>query len=271
MSLPTVSPRRYLMCRPTYFDVTYSVNVWMEPQNPTDTSLAIQQWHALRSGLIDLGHAVELIDPLPGQPDMVFTANAAFVVGQRAIGTLFSHRFRDDETVAYADWLKQHGFDVRMPHFISEGEGDYLKIPGSDKAIAAYGIRTEISAHAELANWLELDVVSVRMMDPRFYHLDTALAVLNEYSAIYYPGAFDEEGRTALSKLFPYLIEVPEADAVEFGANAISDGLNVLIDRGAVGLRQTLHERGYAVTSFNMSELKKSGGSVKCCVLNLSN
>jgi N-dimethylarginine dimethylaminohydrolase len=267
----TASPRRYLMCTPTYFDVTYSVNVWMDPRKPTDTSLAIQQWETLKSGLVDLGHAVELIDPLPGQPDMVFTANAAVVIGQRAIGAHFSHRFRDAETVAYAEWLKQHGFNVRMPRFVSEGEGDYLIIPESDKVVAAYGIRTEASAHAELADWLQRDVISARMIDPRFYHLDTALAVLDTDSAIYYPGAFDEAGRTVLSKFFPCLIEIPEADAVEFGANAISDGMNVLIDQGAVGLGQTLSERGYAVRTFNMSELKKSGGSVKCCVLDLSN
>ncbi len=67
--------RTYLMCKPTHFTVSYRINPWMEPANPTDTQLAVDQWQALYDTYLDLGHEVQLIDPVEGLPDMVYTAN----------------------------------------------------------------------------------------------------------------------------------------------------------------------------------------------------
>ncbi len=63
---------------------------------------------------------------------------------------------------------------------------------------------------AELADLFSLRVVSVRLADSRFYHLDTALCVLDADTAAYYPAAFDDAGRAALAGLFAELIEEKE-------------------------------------------------------------
>nr|AGE11889.1 amidinotransferase [Streptomyces sp. NRRL F-4415] len=123
----TARPRHYLMCRPTYFDVVYSINPWMDPRKPVDTSLAVAQWEQLRQAYRDLGHTVELIDPLPGLPDMVFAANGATVIDGRALVARFRDAERVDEAPAYRSWLQDHGFtDLRTADLVNEGEGDYL-------------------------------------------------------------------------------------------------------------------------------------------------
>ena len=54
---PTQVPRHYLMCRPTYFTVSYEINPWMDRARPVDTALAVSQWERLRDVYLDLGMA----------------------------------------------------------------------------------------------------------------------------------------------------------------------------------------------------------------------
>ncbi|MBN9170415.1 MAG: N-dimethylarginine dimethylaminohydrolase, partial [Microbacterium sp.] len=115
--------RRYLMCRPEYFTVTYKINPWMEPANPTDTSKAVAQWQTLHDAYIALGHEVELIDPIPGLPDMVYTANGGFVIDGVALGVKFRVDERRGEERPFMDWFASHGLEVVEPVLVQEGEG----------------------------------------------------------------------------------------------------------------------------------------------------
>src|SRR4051794_11631318 len=83
---------RYLMCRPTYFAVDYAINPWMDPAEPVDVDRAVAQWTTLRETYLALGHTVDLIEPLPGLPDMVFAANGALVVDDTVLGVQFATR-----------------------------------------------------------------------------------------------------------------------------------------------------------------------------------
>lgn len=259
------------MCPPTYFDVVYSVNPWMDPSRSTDCVLARAQWKKLYDRLCSLGHRVHLIDPLPGQPDMVFTANAAIVVGDRGVSARFRHPFRHPEQPVYHRWLEHMGIQMRRPEFISEGEGDFVVVPGSRPGaglvFAGDGVRTESRAHDEVADYLELEVVPLKLIDDRFYHLDTALSVIDARTAIYFPGAFADAAIRTLSLRFKRLIPVMERDATVFGANAVSDGRHVLLEATASGLAAQVEAAGYVAIPVEMSELRKSGGAVRCCVL----
>lgn len=126
-ALRTARPRRYLMCRPAYFDVTYAINPWMNPDKPVDTGLAVAQWQQLHDALVEAGHTVDLIDPVPGLPDMVYAANGATVVDGKVLGARFRNAERAAEGAAYLDWFRDHGFtDTREPSHLNEGEGDIL-------------------------------------------------------------------------------------------------------------------------------------------------
>ncbi|WP_433649989.1 dimethylargininase [Micromonospora zamorensis] len=258
-------PRRYLMCPPTHFDVTYSINPWMEPEKPTDTALAVAQWDRLRNLLVGLGHEVNVIDPEPGLPDMVFAANGATVVDGRVLSARFRHPQRAAEAPAYTSWFRAHGYPVHEAEHVNEGEGDYL-VTGT-RILAGSGFRTEPSAHAEAERVLGRPVVGLELVDPRFYHLDTALAVLDTDEIMYFPGAFSPDSQRILRQLYPDAVRASEEDAAVFGLNAVSDGRHVLLAPQAVGLIDRLTARGFAPIGVDLSELLKSGGSVKCCTL----
>jgi N-dimethylarginine dimethylaminohydrolase len=259
--------RRFLMCPPTHFEVSYSINPWMEPDKPTDAPLAIVQWERLRSQLIALGHRVDAVTPVPGLPDMVFAANAATVVDGRVLSANFRYPQRFAEAPAYRAWFTEHGFPVRAATFVNEGEGDML--PTGERILAGTGFRTDARAHAEAAEYLGLPVVSLNLVDPYFYHLDTALAVLDDHAIAYYPEAFSPGSRAVLDRLFPDAVLATEEDAVVLGLNAVSDGRHVVLPAAAHGLAEQLRERGYVPIGVDLSELLKAGGSVKCCTLEI--
>ena len=256
------------MCKPSYFDVTYSINPWMNPDKPTSGDIALAQWKRLHDLLVDLGHTVELIEPSPDLPDMTFAANGATVVDGKVLITRFRHRQRADEAGAYLDWFRRHGYrEVRQAAYISEGEGDFLL--AGESILAGTGFRTVPQAHDEVREYFGRPVLSLTLTDPHFYHLDTALAVLSEEEIMYNPRAFAPASLELLAARYPDAILADEADSAVFGLNAVSDGRHVVLPAEAAGLTAQLRERGFEPIGADMSELLKAGGSAKCCVLEL--
>jgi len=184
--LRAATQRHYLMVRPTYFDVEYSINPWMDPKKPTYSELAIAQWEWLRDLYVQLGHRVDQLDPVAGLPDMVFAANGATVVNGQVLVARFRHTQRCAESDAYVDWFRARDYrSVRQAQWINEGEGDYLV--AGPRVLAGWGFRTDTRAHEESQEYFGVPVVGLNLVDPRYYHLDTALAVLDDETVMYYP------------------------------------------------------------------------------------
>lgn len=269
----TSRTRHYLMCAPTHFRVEYAINPWMDVGNPVDEQRARLQWEVLRNTYLSLGHRVDVIEPVVGQPDMVFAANGGLVVGGHAYGAKFRFAQRAAEGDAYADWLGQQGIAVTTPVHTNEGEGDFLVL--GSMILAGTGFRTSLEAHIEAAEVLDRPVVSLELVDPRFYHLDVAIAVLDDGNGTspadiaYYPGAFSRHSRRTLRDLFPDAVMCSEADARALGLNAVSDGHHIVLPAAATELSVTLKERGYTPVPVDLREFMKSGGSVKCCTMEL--
>lgn len=262
---PNPPPRTYLMCRPTHFAVTYRINPWMDPAAPYDNALAVAQWETLRRTFLDLGHTVELIDPLPGLPDMVFAANGATVVDGKVLAVQFRDAERADEAPAYRAWFEQRGFEVHDSKHTNEGEGDILL--AGDVLLAGTGFRTAHAAHAQTQEVFGRPVITLQLVDPAYYHLDTALCVLDEHTIAYLPGAFSPGSQAVLRRLFPDAILATEQDAAVLGLNAVSDGRTVVLPVQATALTAALQERGYTTVNVDLSELRKAGGGPKCCTL----
>lgn len=275
MELPVraATRRAVLMCRPDHFTVSYRINPWMHPEEPTDTALALSQWYNLYLTYLYLGFEVQLIEPAPGLPDMVYSANGGFVLDGIAYGASFTHAQRQPEAQEYMEWFWRNGFEVRFPESVNEGEGDFLLV--GDRILAGYGFRSDTGSHREVAEIYDREVVPLRLIDPSFYHLDTAIAVLdpgagNDTANIaYLPTAFDDASRAQLARLYPDAIEVGAEDASVLGLNSYSDGLNVVIASRATGFEAQLRERGYNPIGVDLSELLRGGGGVKCCTLEL--
>jgi N-dimethylarginine dimethylaminohydrolase len=260
-------PKTVLMCRPDYFTVSYRINPWMFPENPTDQSLAAAQWQSLYDTYLRLGFDVQLIDPLPGLPDMVYAANGGFVLDGIAYEAKFRYPERQPEGPAYLAHLAGLGFDAREAVEKNEGEGDFLLV--GDVILAAHGFRSESDSHREVAEVFGRDVVSLKLINPSFYHLDTALAVLDDETIAYLPSAFDDQSRAILEERYPEAIIATEEDAAVLGLNLFSDGLNVVMAEQAHTLRVELEARGFNTHSVDLSELLLGGGGVKCCTLEL--
>jgi N-dimethylarginine dimethylaminohydrolase len=268
------SKRTILMCRPDYFTVSYRINPWMHPEDPTDTSLAVKQWEVLYKTYLDLGFDVQLIDPIDGLPDMVYAANGGFVLDNIAYGASFTYPERQPEGPAYMEWFRANGYDVRVPENVNEGEGDFLLV--GDVLLAGQGFRSASNSHQELAEIYGRKVISLNLVNPSFYHLDTAVAVLDPSpdagqaaNIAYLPSAFDEASLAILRERYPDAIIVTEEDAAVLGLNSYSDGYNIVIAARAKDFERQLRERGYNPIGVDLSELLLGGGGVKCCTLEL--
>jgi N-dimethylarginine dimethylaminohydrolase len=261
--------RTYLMSPPEYFTVSYAINAWMDTTVPVDTELALKQWERLRETLVGLGHEVRVLPAEPGLPDQVYAANGAFSIDGTVYGARFRYPQRAAEAGVHRAFYGSAGWHYVEASHVNEGEGDFAYVPGPGLILAGYGFRTEPSAHAEAQEVLGRPAISLRLVDPRFYHLDTALAPLDDHHVTYYPGAFSPSSQHVLAQLFPDALIADERDALAFGLNLVSDGRNVVLSAEASGMASRLAARGYVPVPVELSELKKGGGSVKCCVAEL--
>ncbi len=260
------------MCPPRYFTVRYTINPWMDPSRPVDTARAMAQWTALADIHRALGHTVDLIDPEPGLPDMVFAANAGTVIDGVVLGARFRNAERAAEAEHYRRWFVTHAAtDMVMPSAVNEGEGDLVWT--GRLLLAGTGFRTEPAAHAEAQELLGVPVISLRLIDPYYYHLDTCLLILDDSPAApliaYYPAAFSPGSRRVLARLFPDAVIAGAADAACLGLNGVSDGRSVVLPREAVELGRALAVRGFEPVFVDVSELRRAGGGPKCCTLEL--
>ncbi len=259
-----------LMCPPKYYGIEYEINPWMSRLHGADPSLAMAQWEHLTRVITDeCGAKIECVDPEPHLPDLVFTANAGLMHGRDVILSRFKFPVRSGEEPVFKTWFTAHGYRVtELPEEIHfEGAGDALWC--GDHLFAGYHFRSEIASHNAVAGIVDHRVLSLQLVDPRFYHLDTCFCPLSDGRLIYYPGAFDEYARRVIEQNVPERIEVAEADAARFGCNAVCIDRHVVVPAGCTRLSHDLSGWGFQVHSVNLTEYIKSGGAAKCLTLRL--
>jgi N-dimethylarginine dimethylaminohydrolase len=263
----------FLMCPPEHFNVAYIINPWMHGNlRKIDNAVAKQQWRSLYDVLTD--HAtVRLVLPQPGSPDMVFTANAGLVKGNRFVVSRFRYPERQYEEPYFADWFVDRGYEVSlMPRDVPfEGAGDALFDRGDSCLWMAHGHRSIAAAREVIAERLDVDVVVLKLVDQRFYHLDTCFCPLDGGYLMYYPPAFDDASREAIERRVPDAkrIAISEEDALGFACNAVNIDSTVVVNRASAAFVKTLARRGFEVVQTPLSEFMKAGGSAKCLTLRL--
>lgn len=262
------------MCRPEFFSVEYSINPWMDG-NEGNLSIAEAkaQWERLRDTIAEYAD-LAFIEPHQDVPDMVFTANAGTVLGNQAMASHFTPMERRPEEPIFKSWFAENGFDLYpLPENIGfEGAGDSLFDRGGDWLWAGYGFRTEIEAHAHLEKCFDTEIVSIRLVDPRFYHIDTCFCPLNGGSLMYHPAAFDAESQKEIEARVPASkrIVVSDADAGRFACNSVNIDDKIIMNRVSRELNADLANAGFEVVESPLSEFLKAGGSAKCLTLKLT-
>jgi N-dimethylarginine dimethylaminohydrolase len=264
---------RLLMCPPTNFSVTYDINPWMSANVGRATPDAARQWDRLVETLECAGEVrVERLEPRPGVPDLVFTANAALISGGLAIMSSFRYPERRREQRTYRAILAQHGFATTfLQETFFEGAGDALFDRVRPVLYLGYGWRSERGAATQLSDTLGVRTLSLMLVDQRFYHLDTCLCPLASGHVMAYMDAFSPHAQALLRRTIEpeYLIEISAADAADFACNAVEIGDSLVLHAASPRLRERLHGAGYRIFATDLSDFHKSGGSAKCLTLKL--
>jgi lysine-ketoglutarate reductase/saccharopine dehydrogenase-like protein (TIGR00300 family) len=262
------------MCAPDHYDVDYVINPWMEGNiHKSSRDRAVEQWQKLYHVLKDRA-LVDLVTPAKGWPDMVFTANAGLVLGDNVVLSRFFHKERQGEEPYFKEWFEQNGFTVyELPKDLPfEGAGDALFDREGRWLWAGYGFRSELDSHPYIAGWLDTEVVSLRLIDERFYHLDTCFCPLTGGYLLYYPPAFDSYSNRVIEMRIPpeKRIVVEEPDAVCFACNAVNVNNTIVMNQVSDRLKQQLREGGFEVVETPLSEFLKAGGAAKCLTLRVT-
>jgi len=262
-------PKTILMCPPTYFDIEYEINAWMHEDNQVNQAEATKQWQALYDIYTkQLGWNVELAKPVEHLPDMVFATDCCIMIDGKILLSNFRYPQRQPETAQFEQWFREHGYtELKRAKHKFEGGGDNL-ICG-DKILAGHGFRSDPGAADELREYFGREIISLRIINPYFYHLDTSLAVLSDDTVAFYPGAIDEDSQKRLRAAIPNVIEATQKEANSFGLNAVSDGHNVIANNTSESLLSKYKGAGFEVHGTPIGEFQKSGGGVKCLTLEL--
>ncbi|MEL6442048.1 MAG: TIGR00300 family protein [Cyanobacteria bacterium J06621_8] len=267
-------PIRILMCAPDHYDVDYVINPWMEGNiHKSSRDRASEQWSKLNFILNEIAQ-VDLVQGQQGVPDMVFTANAGLVLGDNAVLSRFYHPERQGEEPHFKKWFADNGFNVfELPEDLPfEGAGDALLDREGRWLWAGYGFRSELDSHPYLAKWLDIEVLSLRLIDDRFYHLDTCFCPLTNGYLLYYPGAFDAYSNHVIENRVPEAkrIAIAEADAINFACNSVNVGQKVVMNKASDSLKQRLSAEGFEVLETPLTEFLKAGGAAKCLTLRIN-
>jgi lysine-ketoglutarate reductase/saccharopine dehydrogenase-like protein (TIGR00300 family) len=265
---------RFLMCAPEHYDVDYVINPWMEGNiHKSSRDRAMEQWQKLY-GLIKDHAIVDLVKPELGVPDMVFTANAGLVLGDQVVLSRFYHKERQGEEPFFKAWFEAQGYTVHeLPQDLPfEGAGDALLDREGRWLWAGYGFRSELDSHPFLARWLDIEVLSLRLMDERFYHLDTCFCPLLNGYLLYYPAAFDAYSNRLIEMRVPAAkrIAIAEADAINFACNAVNIESLVILNKASDDLKHRLTQAGFRVVETPLTEFLKAGGASKCLTLRVT-
>jgi N-dimethylarginine dimethylaminohydrolase len=261
--------RRYLMCPPAHFEILYRINPWMLDEVPVDPDRAQAQWDALVALLRAAGATIELQEPRAGLPDLVFTANAGLVNGDRFVPSRFRNPERQGEMPHDIAWFEAAGWDVReLPAGVShEGAGDALPFGGV--ILSGHHWRSDLDAQPLLADLLRVPVRPVGLTDERFYHLDITFCPLDDRHAITTPAVWDAAGAETVAALVPEPLALDLHEAETFCANSVVVGRNVVMTACPPRVGRQLEAWGFEVEVADVSEFLKAGGGVRCLTLAL--
>lgn len=272
---------RVLMADPAEFDIVESINSHMSDAGGrlhcVDRARARAQWVALADAYRAAGIVVCILDAPPGLHDFCFAANPALILplpGGRCECWLsrMAHASRRGEVQYYHSFARAAGLPIcEMPDYVTkfEGTGDAILHPGKFLLHAGVGPRSASEAWRALsAAHADLDILTYTLVNENYYHLDTALAPLDERTALYVPEAFDAAGIEMLQAAFPNHFPIPSGEAMRFAGNAhCPDGRHVFLQKGCERTEQWLREHYYIPIPVETGEFIKSGGSVFCLKL----
>lgn len=130
---------------------------------------------------------------------MVFTANQSFpwILNGEKVVIMSKMRFpsRQKEVPYFREFYSKLGYRIEelCEATMFEGMGDTIPHIGKQLLYGGYGHRSDPKAFEEISKILEVPIVLLRLVDERFYHLDTCFLPISEETVLLCPEAFDAE------------------------------------------------------------------------------
>jgi ornithine aminotransferase len=283
--VPAASARRaprLLMCPAEHFEVSYRINPWMDPaawaaQSAWLSREAREGWNRLVQLYRELGAEVALMPAVAGLPDLVFTANAALVLDGRALLARFRNAERQPEPpqarATFEQLLRQGEIDSlhELPDGVCfEGAGDAVWDAHRRLLWLGWGQRSDLKARDAVRAVYDVPALSLRLVSPHFYHLDTCLCPLSGGEMLWHPPAFDAASRQLLRDIAgDALIEADGDNAMQFAINAVCLGRELVMGYCSEPLRARLRLAGYRVHVVPLGPFQRAGGSAWCLTLRL--
>lgn len=278
---------KILMCAPTYYDVIYEINPWMRKTRKVNQTLAQQQWLKLYEVIQQCGAQVELVPPIPGLPDLVFTANAGMLIKKRVFLSRFRHPERQGEYEPFKKWFLKTDYKIVpepaeyfrehktengiIKEYIGptfEGAGDGLFV--GNILFAAYGFRTDKAYFDRFLKEKDIaQIIFCELTDSYFYHLDTCFCPLNATQALWWPHAFSQDSQRRMEQAVE-LFAVPADEAKKFACNSVVLGDKIIIPSDCPQTAKILEDLNFKVYTCEMTEYIKAGGACKCLTLALT-
>jgi N-dimethylarginine dimethylaminohydrolase len=262
-------PKDLFLCPPTYLDLRYEINPWMNKATPFSRDRALEQWEALVAAYreCDGPGRIEIAPPKEGLTELCFFGDSVFLCEGKALFGHFRHAEREPERPYVKEFLVARGFRGReVPDkVIFEGAGETMA--WRDKILFGFGKRSDEIVRHFLRQTFKKDVIDLEMEKASFYHLDTALFPIHEDLIAYFPGAFGPIDTATIESFECEKIAVSEEDARLFALNGIAWGDVVYLPKGATGLVRELERRKLDVVQVDVSEFLKFGGAAKCLTL----
>lgn len=260
--------KKILLCPPTFYDIEYEINPWMNIGNKVDKAIVLEEYEELKSTYQSLGAEVLEIEPVKGLPDMVYAANFGFVKDNTFVKSNFKYPQRREESNYSRKYFKNLGFRIaEMPTEVTfEGQGDLLYSHG--KYFMGYGKRSSLRAKKYIENFLQGEVFELKLSDPYFYHCDMSFAPLDDKTVVINRNSFDKDGLEKIYKNFQNVIGTDAPDNKVFCCNLVMVGKNIVAGKGiSQELKNNLTKYGFITHEVEMTEYRKGGGSVKCLTL----
>lgn len=213
-----------------------------------------------------LGATVTVLPFVHAAFDSVFAKDNALFVrrGDRTSAILAAprHDVRRAEQDERARALDCRGIAVQATAAF-EG-GDICMLPGGRAALLGIGPRSRRAAIRPLQDFLAMPVVPLELVDPALYHLDTALTVLADGTALVCDDAFSFASLRALRSLPLRLISVSRAAAMQLALNVVEIGDTIVTGTLDGEVSGALRRLGRRVVYTPLDEFQRAGGSAAC-------
>jgi len=258
--------KHLLLTEPTHYRISYQINPFMHIDRQPNPTKARDEHAAIVAAHVRAGRIVKLMPSANDCPDMIYTANAAIVRGNRAILSKLPKE-RQGESGYHHSWLAGLGLEVIRAPFLFSGQGDAL--PCGNLLLTGYGHRTDRRMHPFLHEQLGYEVIPLHTVNPLWFDLDLAVAILDDHTIAYCPDALDLQSRHTLASIGLDLMEVELKEASSFALNLISDGETITMTAGAPRFAARLRAHGFSVIELETTEIHKGGGGVRCTALTL--